>query len=1029
MCPSNVSNSTQPCPILSSSSIYSATNGSYSNERRAASSINTISSTISSYEKQSRSTSINLTHSNDYYTKKRIEDLQERMDDLQLSSFSQFLKYHLPEKYQPIEGKDLAKVLANGHVWIDLIEILSSSKLKREQGRTRFHALANIQYVLNYLKPRVQHINISPQEILAGNRKEILALLWMIMKTFDFAGFRLTTNRHIFSEQTLFGFGQDHSRILQWLNHLLNQSLKTIRKIYVENFYLNTWIPTSYLCEVVKYVLPLSKNYLTRRSLDCLRAIEEKDRSNQERFQLALDLATNCFYTITIIDYQDKTEKSLFRFFTEFQTNVFNCLKTHQIGKLNENNPYIKHLLASVLQPPEHTSIINDQKQYLICLKDDPSVEPSASLASAHQARVSIDSIGHSSSSSMSDDVSDELVNDNSNDWQEETDERDEREQKEMLIDLMKTNGQTEVMPLDLSNSLEEIPSVLDDELKDKEEEHIELSCSSLSEEDNDVDVDVDADEDADANVDPDGDGNDQAQCQILSEELQRLEDKIDETKQSEPLSSILQHLVIVPGNIESEEEQDDNDDVASEAAHVDDVEQQQIELLDQNEESNQVCPIIMPSSIVTIENDIDNDGFVKAEDTTPAVINDESQEQTNPTAVDIDWSSLLNQTSATVINNDVDADVKNLDEENQVIDENNENSEAAEVHQPCISDESEQIFVIPSISTDDQVLPDVEIKPDDIVEIEPMIEHVPIVVDEEPEPIPIPVVPDQIVPDEPISPPVIEKPKEKIVESVQSIISVPISAEVKPVIPSYRNQQAYSSIVKKVHASPSSFVTPQPQPSCSSNTTYRQPVQNFTAPVVTKAPVPVVQPVEKPTVTMQTSVGSTSTNKNRRARRNNAKKRRSIEIPAPPASIIIQDDEAEEIIETPPSVPVRQEPTPKPVPTSKVETQSTVPKPTPVKENEFNAPLQNVNNKNSKKKKKKTSNTTVLEKSDAATASVADVISSTAQAASNSTTMATRSFPLLMKEYLRDPRIVPLKYVFVLFCFCFTIIILVAHQ
>lgn len=348
MCPSNVNNSTQPCPIFSSSSTPIASRNA---QQRTCSSIETISSTISSSGQSLRSTSSYLTHSTDYYTKKRIEDLQERMDDLQLNSFSQFLRYHLPAKYQPIEGKDLGKVLANGHVWIDLIEILSSKKFKRELGQTRFHALANIQYVLDYLKTRVQHVNISPKEILAGNRKEILALLWMIMKTFDFPGFRLTTNRHLFSEQTLLGYGQDHSRILHWLNHLLNQSLKS-EKIYVEDFYLQTWLSNCYLCEIVKYVIPLSKNYLTRRSLDCLRTMEDQDRSNQERFQLGLDLANICFYTITIVDYQDKTEKSLFRFFSELQTNVFNCLKTHQIGKLNETNPYIKHLLATVLQPP-----------------------------------------------------------------------------------------------------------------------------------------------------------------------------------------------------------------------------------------------------------------------------------------------------------------------------------------------------------------------------------------------------------------------------------------------------------------------------------------------------------------------------------------------------------------------------------------------------------------------------------------------------------------------------------------------------
>jgi hypothetical protein len=357
--PSTVDKSTQPCPILASTPLISNSNpmpiGTDTISLLSSSSSSSASSSSAfSLGKRTQPSAFlhrsSLGHPTDYYTQKRIEDLHERMDDIQIASFVKFLNYHLASKHKPIEMKNLSRDLSNGHIWLDLIEILSSSKLKRENGRTRFHALANIQYVLDYLKLRVHHIDISPHEIVSGNRKQILALLWMIMKTFDFPGFRLTTNRHFFSEQTLLGHGQDRSTVIQWVNHILNQSSNT-QQIYVQDFYLHTWVSTSYLSRILKYLLPLSSNYSTRKSFDYLKQIDDEHATDHERFQVSLDLSNYCFYTMTIVDFQDKSEKSLFKFFTEFQMKIFQSLKTYQISKLTENNPYIRRLLDTVDQP------------------------------------------------------------------------------------------------------------------------------------------------------------------------------------------------------------------------------------------------------------------------------------------------------------------------------------------------------------------------------------------------------------------------------------------------------------------------------------------------------------------------------------------------------------------------------------------------------------------------------------------------------------------------------------------------------
>ncbi|CAF2597782.1 unnamed protein product [Rotaria sp. Silwood2] len=226
MYPSVVNKSTEPCPISSSSLI---TTSLISNNHSTPISNNSTLSSLQSYGKRentlTHSIGSSLNNSNDYYTQKRIEELHERMDDIQISSFLKFINYHLSLEKDEKKNfiNDLSKDLCNGHILIDLIEILSSTKLKREHGRTRFHSLTNVQYVLDYLKLRMQHIDITPDDIVSGNRKQILALLWIIIRTFDLPAFRIT-NKNCFVEKTLLGFGQDRSTIINWLNYILNQN-------------------------------------------------------------------------------------------------------------------------------------------------------------------------------------------------------------------------------------------------------------------------------------------------------------------------------------------------------------------------------------------------------------------------------------------------------------------------------------------------------------------------------------------------------------------------------------------------------------------------------------------------------------------------------------------------------------------------------------------------------------------------------------------------------------------------------------
>lgn len=344
--------SIKPCPKSSSSTVTSSLISSDSDsdpisDDSILSSLRSFGERRNTFKFITRST---MGSSNDYHTKRRIEELHERMDEIQISSFLKFINYHLTLKTNKKNGQinDLSKDLSSGHILIDLIEILSSTTLKREHGRTRFHSLVNVQHVLDYLKLRMNHIDITADEIVSGNRKQILALLWMIMKVFDFPSFRIT-NKNCLLEKTLLGFGQDRSLIVHWLNNILNHSLNT-HEIHVKDFYIKTWIDGYYLTIILKYLIPLSLKYLTIKCFDYLQELNDLTPYDKRRLHLCLTISNYCFDTITYVDYSDKTEKCLFKYFTELQQNIFILIKKNHIGQLIQNNPYAKQVLDTAVQ-------------------------------------------------------------------------------------------------------------------------------------------------------------------------------------------------------------------------------------------------------------------------------------------------------------------------------------------------------------------------------------------------------------------------------------------------------------------------------------------------------------------------------------------------------------------------------------------------------------------------------------------------------------------------------------------------------
>uniref|UniRef100_A0A914V3B1 Calponin-homology (CH) domain-containing protein n=1 Tax=Plectus sambesii TaxID=2011161 RepID=A0A914V3B1_9BILA len=81
---------------------------------------------------------------------------------------------------------DLFLDLQDGYNLIALLEVLSGETLPREKGFTRFHRIQNVQYCLDFLKTKkIKTVNIRPEDIVEGNPKLTLGLIWTIILHFQ----------------------------------------------------------------------------------------------------------------------------------------------------------------------------------------------------------------------------------------------------------------------------------------------------------------------------------------------------------------------------------------------------------------------------------------------------------------------------------------------------------------------------------------------------------------------------------------------------------------------------------------------------------------------------------------------------------------------------------------------------------------------------------------------------------------------------------------------------------------------------
>lgn len=120
----------------------------------------------------------------------------DQRDAMQKRAFTIWVNKHLSQ--HGLFVSDLFRDFQSGHLLIKLIEILSGQSLSIEYGLTRVHCIQNVERVLEFLRFRkVRIVNIRADEIVDGNPKLTLGLIWIIILHFHLSDLLYLPNGHL----------------------------------------------------------------------------------------------------------------------------------------------------------------------------------------------------------------------------------------------------------------------------------------------------------------------------------------------------------------------------------------------------------------------------------------------------------------------------------------------------------------------------------------------------------------------------------------------------------------------------------------------------------------------------------------------------------------------------------------------------------------------------------------------------------------------------------------------------------------
>ncbi|CAG9864065.1 unnamed protein product [Phyllotreta striolata] len=123
-----------------------------------------------------------------------LTKFKDERDAVQKKTFTKWVNKHLKKAKRQI--RDLFEDLRDGHNLITLLEVLSGEELPREKGHMRFHMLHNIDTALHFLRcKKIKLVNIRSEDIVDGNPKLTLGLIWTIILHFQCGGFETEPTR------------------------------------------------------------------------------------------------------------------------------------------------------------------------------------------------------------------------------------------------------------------------------------------------------------------------------------------------------------------------------------------------------------------------------------------------------------------------------------------------------------------------------------------------------------------------------------------------------------------------------------------------------------------------------------------------------------------------------------------------------------------------------------------------------------------------------------------------------------------
>ncbi|XP_071971671.1 spectrin beta chain, erythrocytic-like [Engystomops pustulosus] len=119
------------------------------------------------------------------FERSRIKALADEREAVQKKTFTKWVNSHLA--FVSCRISDLYLDLRDGRMLLKLLEVLSGEQLpRRTKGRMRIHCLENVDKALNFLREQKVHLeNIGPHDIVNGNHRLILGLIWTIILRFQ----------------------------------------------------------------------------------------------------------------------------------------------------------------------------------------------------------------------------------------------------------------------------------------------------------------------------------------------------------------------------------------------------------------------------------------------------------------------------------------------------------------------------------------------------------------------------------------------------------------------------------------------------------------------------------------------------------------------------------------------------------------------------------------------------------------------------------------------------------------------------